>query len=401
MRSLLLVLSLLFFLGCSKESVEKSNTLEKSFEQIIKESKGTEVSIYMWGGSKEVNNYFDLFVIPQVKTRFDIRLNRVPIDDVKTVLQKIELEKNANKTGTVDIVWINGENFQIAKEKELLYGSFVSKLPNYNSFVDAKNPTNLLDFSESTDGLEAPFGRAQFVMVYDSLKVKNPPKNNEELFSWIKNNPNRFTYPTIPDFTASAFVRQLFLNSIGGIENFDKDTYKSELNKLVNRLNGIKPYMFKNGTYMPNNSALLDSLYANGSVDFTFSYNPSHALNKIKTSNFPKTSKTAIFEGGTLSNTHFLSIPKTASNVEGAMVVINFLLSPIAQYEKAKNDVWGDGSVLDVTKLSEKMKSNFSNLSSHPSLIGTITLEKNQIPELDADFIEEIEKVWIKDVLKK
>ena len=393
-------LSMLIF-GCSKEKVSNENILDKSYENIQKESKKTEVSIYMWGGSKEVNDYFDLFVIPQVKTNFDIKLNRVPIGDVKTVLQKIELENNSNKKGTIDIVWINGENFKIAKSKELLYGSFVSKLPNYNSFVDKKNSTNLLDFSEATEGLEAPFGRAQFVMVYDSKKVKNPPSTNDELFTWIKNNPNRFTYPTIPDFTASAFVRQLFLNSIGGSKNFDKNTYENEFKKLSKKLNEIKPYMFKKGTYMPNNSALLDTLYANGSVDFTFSYNPSHALNKIKTSNFPKSSKTAIFDGGTLANTHFLTIPKTASNVKGAMVVINFLLSPFAQYEKAKNDVWGDGTVLDMSKLSKEMKNNFSNLSAHSSLIDSATLEKNQIPEISAKYIEEIEKIWVKDVLKK
>jgi len=395
------ILLAVLFLGCSNDKVLKEDILEKSFEQIKKDSKNTEVSIYMWGGSKEVNNYFDLFVVPQVKDIFNIKLNRVPIDDVKTVLQKIELEKDSDRRGTVDIIWINGENFKIAKSKNLLYGSFVSKLPNYNNFVDINNSSNLLDFSEPTQGLEAPFGRAQFVMVYNSKKVKNPPKNNQELFNWIKENPNRFTYPTIPDFTASAFVRQLFINSIGGVENFDKSSYKSELKSLFKSLNGIEPFMFKKGIYMPNNSALLDTLYANGSVDFTFSYNPSHALNKIKTSNFPKSTKTAIFEGGTLANTHFLSIPKSSSNVEGAMVVINFLLSPLAQYEKAKNEVWGDGSVLSMNKLSPKIKNDFLNLSADPSLINSAILEKNQIPELSAEFIEEIEELWIKDVLKK
>jgi len=399
MRSFLLVLSLILFWGCSDKKEE--HILNLSYEQIVEKAKGSEVSIYMWGGDKSVNAYYDNFVIPEVKKLYDITLHRVPVTEVKTVLQKLEMEKNAKKLGSTDIIWINGENFKIAKSKSLLYGSFVSKLPNYNRYIDTQNKTNLLDFSEPTDGLEAPFGRAQFVMVYDSLKLKNPPKNNNELFSWIQNNPNRFTYPAIPDFTASAFVRQLFLNSIGGTENFDKKSYKKQLKKLFTRLNEMKPYMFKNGTYMPNNSALLDSLYASGSVDFTFSYNPSHALNKIKTSNFPKSSKTAIFEGGTLANTHFLSIPKTASNVQGALVVINFLLSPRAQYEKAKSDVWGDGSVLDMSKLSSDMKNNFASLSSHPSLISNVILEKNQIPELSAEYIEEIEKLWTRDVLKK
>lgn len=399
--SILLALTVFIFVGCSNEKMETKNPLDKSFEQIQKDAKGSEVSIYMWGGSKEVNNYFDLFVIPQIKNLYNITLNRVPIDDVKVVLQKIELEKNSERKSSSDIIWINGENFKIAKDKELLYGSFVSKLPNYKKFIDIKNSSNLLDFSEAVDGLEAPWGRSQFVIVYDSLKVKNPPKNSEELFDWIKENPSRFTYPAIPDFTGSALVRNLFMDSIGGVKNFDAKTYKNELSKFFTRLNEIKPFMFKNGTYMPNSSALLDTLYANGSVDFTFSYNPSHALNKIKTSNFPKTSKTAIFEKGTLANTHFLTIPKTSSNVEGAMVVIDFLLSPKAQLEKAKSDVWGDGSVLDISRLDEKMQADFLKLSNHPSLLDARVLQNKQIPELSAMYIEEIEKLWISDVLKK
>ena len=395
-----LVLIAMVFLGCSKEIVDNQNVLTKSFEEITSSAKGSEVSIYMWGGSKEVNSYFDSFVIPNVKKLYDITLHRVPIDDVKMVLQKIELEKNAKKMGTTDIIWLNGENFKLAKDRELLLGSFVSKLPNYNRYIDADNSSNILDFSEPTNGLEAPFGRAQFVMIYDSNKVQNPPKNSNELFAWIKNNPSRFTYPAIPDFTGSAFVRGLFIDSIG-VENFDEKSYKKQLSQFFDKLNEIKPFMFKNGTYMPNSSALLDTLYANGDVDFTFSYNPSHALNKIKSSNFPKSSKTVIFERGSLANTHFLTIPKSSANPEAAMVVIDFLLSPTAQLEKAKSDVWGDGTVLDITRLDEKTQLQFAKLSKHPSLLKTEVLQNNQIPELSAKYIEEIEKLWKKDVLKK
>jgi putative spermidine/putrescine transport system substrate-binding protein len=354
----------------------------------------------MWGGDKTVNTYYDTFVIPKVKKLYDITLHRVPISEVKNVLQKVELEKNAHKLGTTDMIWINGENFKIAKDKGLLYGSFASKLPNYQKYIDKNNDANLLDFSEPTQGLEAPYGRAQFVMVYNSAKVSNPPQTLQQLWDWIKKHPNRFTYPAPPDFTGSAFVRQLFLTSIGGSKNFDANAYKIQLEKLFDKLNEIKPYMFKKGEYIPSTTALVDTLYEKGSIDFTFSYNPTHALNKIKSSNFPKTSKTAIFKGGTLANTHFLTIAKTAQNPAGAFVVINFLLSPQAQYEKAKSEVWGDGTVLDIGKLDETMKKKFIALGQNPALLDVQTLNQNQLPELRAKYLEQIEKLWIKDVLK-
>lgn len=399
MRSLFLVLLLLFFWGCSEKKEE--NILNFSYEQILQKAHGTEVSIYMWGGDKLVNAYYDEFVIPEVKKLYDITLHRVPITEVKTVLQKLEMEKNAGKLGTTDVMWINGENFKIAKEKKLLYGSFASKLPNYIKYIDPNNLGNTLDFSEPTDGLEAPFGRAQFVMVYNSVNVPTPPKSLEKLFMWIKEHPGRFTYPAPPDFTGSAFVRQLFLSSIGGSKNFDANTYKEKLAKVLEKLNDVKPYMFEKGTYIPNTAALVDTLYAKGAVDFTFSYYPTHALSKIKTSNFPLSSKTALFDGGTLSNTHFMTIAKSTKNPAGAFVVIDFLLSPKAQFEKAKSEVWGDGTVLDISKLDKQIRDKFIDLNAHPSLLNVQTLSQNQIPELRAEYLEEIEKLWQRDVLQK
>jgi putative spermidine/putrescine transport system substrate-binding protein len=398
MYKVFLPVIVLFFIGCSDKKQE--DILSLSYEQILQKAKGSEVSVYMWGGDKTVNTYYDTFVIPKVKKLYDITLHRVPISEVKNVLQKLELEKNAHKLGTTDMIWINGENFKIAKDKGLLYGSFASKLPNYQKYIDKNNDANLLDFSEPTQGLEAPYGRAQFVMVYNSAKVSNPPQTLQQLWDWIKKHPNRFTYPAPPDFTGSAFVRQLFLTSIGGSKNFDANAYKIQLEKLFDKLNEIKPYMFKKGEYIPSTTALVDTLYEKGSIDFTFSYNPTHALNKIKSSNFPKTSKTAIFKGGTLANTHFLTIAKTAQNPAGAFVVINFLLSPQAQYEKAKSEVWGDGTVLDIGKLDETMKKKFIALGQNPALLDVQTLNQNQLPELRAKYLEQIEKLWIKDVLK-
>jgi putative spermidine/putrescine transport system substrate-binding protein len=398
MYKIFLLVVILFLEGCSQKKQEDIFSL--SYEQILQKAKGSEVSIYMWGGDKTVNAYYDNFVIPKVKKLYDITLHRVPISEVKNVLQKIELEKNAHRFGTTDIIWINGENFKIAKDKGLLYGSFAEKLPNYQKYINKNNEANLLDFSEPTQGLEAPFGRAQFVMVYDSAKVPNPPTTLKEFWTWIKNHPNKFTYPAPPDFTGSAFVRQLFLTSIGGSKNFDAKTYKTQLENLFDKLNEIKPYMFRKGEYIPTTTALVDTLYAKGSIDFTFSYNPTHALNKIKSSNFPKTSKTAIFQGGTLANTHFLTIAKTAQNPAGAFVVINFLLSAKAQYEKARSEVWGDGTVLDINKLNDTMRKKFIALGKNPALLDVQTLNQNQLPELRAKYLEQIEKLWIKDVLK-
>jgi putative thiamine transport system substrate-binding protein len=54
------------------------------------------------------------------------------------------------------MVWINGENFKSMKTNELLHGPFVDQLPSWE-YVDKSLPVDS-DFSESTLGLEAPWG---------------------------------------------------------------------------------------------------------------------------------------------------------------------------------------------------------------------------------------------------
>ena len=53
---------------------------------------------------------------------------------------------------------------------------------------------------------------------------------------------------------------------------------------------------------------------------------------------------------GTIGNTHFVAIPVNARAKAAAQVTANFLLSPEAQARKADLKVWGDPTVLDVSK---------------------------------------------------
>ena len=109
---------------------------------------------------------------------------------------------------------MNGENFKLAKESNVLYGPFTDKLPNFTKYYDKDSNDIKYDFGEETNGYEAPWGRVQFVYTYNSDKVKNPPKSFEELKQWVKDNPGKFTYPAASDFTGSAFIRQGFLRNM-------------------------------------------------------------------------------------------------------------------------------------------------------------------------------------------
>jgi putative thiamine transport system substrate-binding protein len=70
-----------------------------------------------------------------------------------------------------------------------------------------------------------------------------------------------------------------------------------------------------------------------------------------------------------IANSHFVAIPSNANAPEAALVVANFLMSPVAQLRKQDPAVWGDFTVLDIAALDQNIQDGFAALdlgSSHP-----------------------------------
>lgn len=161
--------------------------------------------------------------------------------------------------------------------------------------------------------MEAPWGKAQFVFVYDEAKVTNPPKSMESLKDWVKENPGKFTYPAPPDFTGSSFVRHAMYETTGGheqcLESLDPSQLESKLDPLWNYLNEIESHLWREGQTYPESLAKLDQLFASGEVWMSMGYDPARATNLIVNETYPNTARTFVLDGGTLSNTHYLAIP--------------------------------------------------------------------------------------------
>ncbi|WDU83626.1 hypothetical protein [Caloramator sp. Dgby_cultured_2] len=100
---------------CNKNIEE--NVLDKSWDDILKIAKGTTVTFYGWGGDENINRWFDGVVAKELKEKYDITLERVPMLP-NEYLPKLLNEKQLNSKGTIDIVWINGENFYSAKKMD-------------------------------------------------------------------------------------------------------------------------------------------------------------------------------------------------------------------------------------------------------------------------------------------
>ena len=155
----------------------------------------------------------------ELDRRYGIKLVQVKLDDTANAVGRVVAEKAAGKDsgGSVDLIWINGENFAAMKKQGLLFSpGWAEKLPNF-AYVDAaEKPTMRTDFTVPVDGLESPWGMAKLVFFYDEARTPAAtlPRSAKALLDWAKANPGRFTYPQPPDFTGSSFLKQVLVELV-------------------------------------------------------------------------------------------------------------------------------------------------------------------------------------------
>lgn len=399
------VMLIVSFTACTKkDNASGENVLTKDWESVLSSAKGTTVNFYGWGGDERINKWIDDFLGKNLKEKYDITLNRVPMN-IEDILSKLLGEKQANtQEGTIDVVWINGENFFTAKQNGLLFGPFTDKLPNLEKYVDKNSVEVSSDFGFPVEGYEAPYGKAQFVMVYDKDRVNEVPKNHTELMELVKKYPGKFTYPAPPDFTGSAFARNIIYDIVG-YEKFmnmkaDKETVAKEIQPAMDYLKELKPYLWREGQTYPATLAQLDNMFADKEVLMSMNYNPFVVPGMVKTGQYPQNSDSFVFDKGTIGNTHFLAIPFNAANKGGAMAVIDYILSVESQASKYNPENWGDLPVLDNNKLSDEEKKTFSSIEIGKGALDQETLLKHRLPEMPANLVPIIEELWMENVLK-
>ncbi|GAB4442082.1 MAG: ABC transporter substrate-binding protein [Anaerolineae bacterium] len=377
-----------------------------NWDEVLAAADGTTVNWFVWGGSDTINTNVDNDIGAVVREKYNVTVNRVPVVDTADVVNKVLSEAAAGVTegGTVDLIWINGENFKTLREANLVYGPFAQALPN-SRYVNWTDPAMAFDFGYPVDGYESPWGHAQFVMEVDTAQVGDaPPTSFEALRDWAKANPGKFTYPAIPDFTGSVFVRHLFYWAAGGPEPFlgpfDPETFDQLAPRVWAYLNDIEPYLWRAGQTYPE-AAAMDDLLANREIAFNMNYDPAHASTNIKAGIYPNTIRTFVFDTGTLSNNNYVAIPFNAANPAGAMVVANYLISPEFQLLMANPDRWGWLMTVDPRRLPAEAQATLAGFQLGPATLPADVLAESALPEANADWVTAIEQGWVENVLEK
>ena len=366
LRLLLVAFALLLLVpGAGRAQTDWAQT---GWEDTLARARGQEVFWNAWGGDERINAYI-AWVGERVAADHGITLRHVKLSDTAEAVARVLAEKAAGKTagGAIDLVWINGENFAAMKEAGLLFGPFTERLPNFALVDFAGKPTTLVDFTVPTDGLEAPWGMAKIVFIYDAARAGETPRSMADFLDWAAARPGRFTYPAPPDFIGSTFLKQVVIETTPEPDLLQRpvpgDTaFEEATAPLWAYLDALHPSLWRGGRVFPATGTAQRQLLDDGEVDISISFDPLEASSLIAKGLLPESARVFVLDGGTIGNTHFVAIPFNARSKEGAMAVANFLMGPEAQARKQDIAAWGDYTVLDPGKLTAAERRLFDEL---------------------------------------
>ena len=372
---------------------------DTEWQAVLDEARGQTVYFNGWGGSDRVNDYV-AWAAERAFSLYGVRIRHVRVGDIAEAVARILAERTAGRTaqGSVDLLWLNGENFAAMKENGLLGAAFVDDLPNFSLVDTEARPTTVIDFSVPTDGLEAPWGMAQLVFLYDTALLADPPRSIPALLDWSAENPGRFTYPQPPDFHGTTFLKQALLALTDDPAALSHPAAEADVATVTaplwGYLDALHPHLWRGGATFPQAGPQLLQLLDDSEIDIAFNFNPNEASAAIADGLLPDSVRTYVLDGGTIGNTHFVAIPFNAQARSGAMVFANFLMSPEAQAHKADPRIWGDPTVLSMDRLGPADRALFDAV---PRGVATLPPEALGTPLLEphSSWTEALEAEWL------
>ena len=101
---------------------QQSASAAQAWATIQRAARGQTVYFNAWAGSEQINAYLQ-WAAGELQAAHGVKLEHVKISDAADVVKRVRAEKAAGRKageGTVDLIWINGENFAAMKRDGLL-----------------------------------------------------------------------------------------------------------------------------------------------------------------------------------------------------------------------------------------------------------------------------------------
>lgn len=370
----------------------------RDWPAVLREARGQTVYWNAWAGEPRINGYI-AWAGREAEARFGVHVVHVKLSDTAEAVSRVLAEKTAGRDegGSVDLMWINGENFASMKRHGLLFGPWAEALPNFVLTAAAENPAIRQDFTVPVEGYEAPWGKAQLVLFHDASRAPRPPRSMQALIDWARDHPGRFAYPMPPDFLGSTFLKQALIvlapDAAGLARPVEPERFAAASAPLWAFLDALHPLLWRAGRAFPQNGPALRQLMDDGEIDLAPSFSASEIAAAVLAGELSDSVRSYTFDGGSIGNVNFLAIPYNAAHKAGAMLLADFLLSPEAQARKLDPQVWGGETVLAVDRLPAADRARFDAVALGPA--GLRPQDRAALlPEPHPSWMEALERGW-------
>ncbi len=200
-----------------------------------------------------------------MKTHYAINLKIVRLADAADAVRAHSDRAAAGRKtgGSVDLLWVNGENFRTLKIGEFITNGLGGQtLPNWR-YVDTQLPVRE-DFSVPTEGAALSWGGAQLTFIARRDVTPQPPQTPQALLEFAKANPGTGYYLRPPDFTGTAFLKESPIKPTPDPAALkvapDKATFARVTAPLWQYLDALHPYLWRKGKDFPPSPARMDAL---------------------------------------------------------------------------------------------------------------------------------------------
>jgi len=374
---------------------------------------------YHWGGSEELNLWIEAVVAPAMAAQ-GVRVESVRLPATRDAVGVVLAEAAAGRglgRGSVDLIWINGDNFRTLAQADLLFGPFADRVPNARWFVfDPADPAaavNLIDLGTPTLLRSVPWFAGQYVCYVDTarLPLEHAPRDHAALETLARERPGRFTYVRPPDYIGTAFVQQAVLAHqpdaprldafLGDVAALTPNEVARLLEPGFAYLRRLEPFVLGGGgadgvrgaPVYPPSAAAWERLVATGETDLACEDNVFHAQSAVERGRLPDSVRTFVFPEGLMRvNKSFLAIPANAPHPAAALLLADHLSS--FESHVSKLELIGYPIALDVSRLSSEQRA--AALAASPDLRGVDydDLSSNAIPDMHASWVPLIDRLW-------
>ena len=278
-------------------------------------------------GSQNVEGIWKT-IVPKFEAKFpQYKVNHVHVPagsaSNQVFTDKIYAAKQAGKESDIDVFEAGLGDLQRGNEQGIWHKFTESDVPNLKNINE--------HYRKLTNDLAINHRASSVVLAYNSEKVPNPPKTADELYNWIRNNPEKFAYndPTTGG-SGGSFVETTIYNQLPEEAYYKSDpSIIKEWQKGFDLLKDLGKYVYGKGIYPKKNQGTLD-LLSSGEVWMVPTWSDM-VLQQLNAKTLPATIKmtqiTPAFTGGPTC----LMMSETSKNKEAAQAFLNFILEPEIQ----------------------------------------------------------------------